>query len=154
MPGKFNQRLWNIGRKIEDECLPLLNKFFDADFKRDENIFDILDFHDKDKKIICEIKGRTTASDKYKETIIPYNKVQEGLMMIEEGYKVYFVFVFTDKNFYIELKEDTEFNVKLTGTNYIQHALIPIKDLEEVSESAPVPVPPAPSDPSPSVQSA
>ena len=52
----FNKTLWTIGQQIEDETLPLLNKFFEADFKRNSNIFDILDFHDEDKKLICEIK--------------------------------------------------------------------------------------------------
>ena len=68
----FNETLWTLGQKIEDETLPLLNKFFEADFKRNSNIFDILDFHDENKKIICEIKGRRNTSHKYNETISDY----------------------------------------------------------------------------------
>tara|TARA_R110000851_G_scaffold184674_2_gene334027 strand:+ start:109 stop:552 length:444 start_codon:yes stop_codon:yes gene_type:complete len=137
MPGKFNETLWNIGRKIEDECLPLINRYFNADFKRDENIFDILDFHDDTQKIICEIKGRTTNANKYKDTIIPYNKVTAGFRKIEEGYRVYFIFCFKDKTMEIELKEDTQFKVVLTGTNSIEHALIPITDLTLVEYPVP-----------------
>ena len=48
MPFKFNETLWKIGQKIEDDTLPLINEYYDCDFKRNENdIFDILDFHDK-----------------------------------------------------------------------------------------------------------
>ena len=54
MTFKFNQELWDIGRKIEDETLPLINQHYDCDFKRNENdIFDILDFKDNDKKKSC-----------------------------------------------------------------------------------------------------
>ena len=54
--------------------------------------------------------------------------------MIDVGYKVFFVFVFTDKTYEIELKEDQDFKVKLTGINCIQHYLIPIKDLKEIDK--------------------
>ena len=57
-----------------------------------------------------------------------------GLQKIDDGYKVYFVFVFTDKVGVIELKEDMEFKVKFTGTNCIQHYLIPVKDLKIIQE--------------------
>ena len=50
---KFNKVLWELGRKIEDTSLPILNKQFDCNFERNENdIFDILDFKDDDKKKI------------------------------------------------------------------------------------------------------
>ena len=48
---KFDKELWNVGRKIEDNALPILNKYFECDFERNENnIFDILDFKDDSKK--------------------------------------------------------------------------------------------------------
>ena len=37
----------------------------------------------------------------------------------------------------IELKEDTQFKVVLTGTNSIEHALIPITDLTLVEYPVP-----------------
>jgi len=133
MPFKFNEELWNIGRKIEDTALPLLNDFFECDFKRNENdIFDILDFKDDEKKIIVEVKGRRIDSTLYKETIITASKVTAGFQAIDDGYKVYFVFVFTDKSGYLELKEDASFKCKLTGTNCIQHYLIPVDELKEL----------------------
>ena len=118
----FNKSLWDYGTKIEDSVKPLLDKKFDANFKKNDDIWDILDFHDNDKKIICEIKGRKINHNQYPDTIIPMNKV-------DEGYKVYFVFVFLDKTMYCEVNEDLNYSVKLTGTNYIEHACIPITSL-------------------------
>ncbi len=135
MPFKFNKQLWDIGQKIENDTLPLINKYYDCDFKRNENdIYDILDFKDDDAKKIVEVKGRRNTSTAYKETIITASKITEGFMKIDEGYKVYFVFVFTDKTMEIELKEDQQFQVKFTGTNCIKHYLIPVSDLTEIKE--------------------
>ena len=133
MTTKFNKELWSLGRKIEDESLPILNKYFECNFERNENdIWDILDFKDDDKKIIVEVKGRRIPSTQYKETIITASKVTEAYKKIDDGYKVYFVFVFTDKTMEIELLEESSFQVKLTGTNCIQHYMIPITDLKEI----------------------
>ena len=122
MPFKFNQKLWDIGRKIEDETLPIINKYCGCDFKR----------NDDEKKIVVEIKGRRCSSRQYEDTIITASKVMEGFMKIDEGFKVYFVFVFTDKTMEIELKEDCEFKVKFTGTNCIKHYCIPVSELKEI----------------------
>ena len=133
MPFEFNHELWEIGRKIEDETLPLVNKYFDCDFKRNENdIFDILDFKDEEKKTIVEVKGRRIPSTQYQDTIISASKVNEGLCRVDDGYRVFFVFVFTDKIYEMELKENQDFKVKITGTNCIQHYLIPVRDLKEI----------------------
>jgi len=135
MPFKFNEELWKIGRKIEDDALPVLNDFFECNFERNENdIFDIFDFKDEEKKMIVEVKGRRIPSTQYKETIITASKITEGYRAIEDGWKVYFLFVFTDKSGYFELKEDSSFKCKLTGTNCIQHYLIPVEDLKELDK--------------------
>jgi len=133
MPFTFNQELWELGRKIEDKTLPLINNHYNCNFERNENdIFDILDFKDDDKKKIVEIKGRRIKSTEYAETIITASKVTAGFQKIDDGYQVYFVFVFTDKIFEYELKEDTDFKCKFTGTNCIKHYLIPIDELIEI----------------------
>ena len=132
MPFEFNKKLWELGRKIEDETLPELNEYFECNFERNENdIFDVFDFKDEEKKIVVEVKGRRNTSTQYEDTIITANKVTAGYQAIESGYKVYFVFAFTDKLLYIELKEDSSFKCKFTGTNCIRHYLIPVKDLQE-----------------------
>ena len=133
MPFTFNQELWELGRKIEDKTLPLINNHYNCNFERNENdIFDILDFKDEVEKKIVEIKGRRIPSTQYAETIITASKVTAGFQKIDDGYQVYFVFVFTDKIFEYELKEDTDFKCKFTGTNCIKHYLIPIDELIEI----------------------
>ena len=135
MPFAFNKELWDIGRKIEDTALPKLNKYFDANLQRnDDDIWDILDFKDDDKKIIVEIKGRRIKSTQYEDTIITASKVMGGYQAIDEGYRVYFLFVFTDKSMIIELKADSSFKVKFTGTNSIRHYCIPITELKDFDE--------------------
>jgi hypothetical protein len=135
MPFKFNETLWKLGQKIEDDTLPLINKHYGCDFKRNENdIFDILDFKDDDTKKIVEIKGRRIPSTQYEDTIITASKVTEGFMKIDQGYRVFFVFAFTDKTMEIELKEDSEFKVRFTGTNSIKHYCIPVTDLTEIEK--------------------
>jgi hypothetical protein len=135
MPFKFDKELWDIGKKIEDETLPLINKYYECDFKRNENdIYDILDFKDENTKKIVEIKGRRITSTQYEDTIITASKVNEGLNKVEDGYRVFFVFVFTDKIYEMELQKDQSFKVRFTGTNCIQHYLIPIKDLKEIDK--------------------
>ena len=138
MSGKrsFNNALWQIGKQIEDELLPKINTAFDADFKRSEDIFDILDFKDDEKKRIVEVKGRRISSEQYDTTIITCGKLTEALMKIEVGYQVYFFFVFNDKTMYIKVNpEECNWNMKMTGTNHIPHYLIPIKDLTEFDET-------------------
>tara|TARA_R110000787_G_scaffold15328_3_gene47329 strand:- start:846 stop:1328 length:483 start_codon:yes stop_codon:yes gene_type:complete len=128
----FNKELWEAGRKIEDAALPQLNKYFKTDFKRNENdIFDILDFKNIEDKIIVEVKGRRNSSDAYEDTIITASKVMAGHQAIDEGYRVYFLFVFSDCSKIMELKEDSSFKVKYTGSNCIQHYMIPVADLDD-----------------------
>ena len=112
----------------------ILNKYFDADFKRNNDIFDILDFHDENKKIICEVKGIRNNHNKYKETIITCKKITEGLMKMEQGYRVFLIFAFLDKTMGIELNNNINFQVKITGTNCIEHYLIPIDQLKEIDD--------------------
>ena len=132
MPFKFNKELWTIGQKIENEALPKLNKYFKTDLQRDENnIWDILDFRDDEEKVIVEVKGRLIPSTQYADTIITSSKVMAGHQAIDDGYKVFFLFVFTDKSMIIELKEEQSFKVRFTGTNCIKHYCIPITELKD-----------------------
>tara|TARA_R110000737_G_scaffold259553_2_gene268073 strand:- start:335 stop:823 length:489 start_codon:yes stop_codon:yes gene_type:complete len=131
----FNQYLWNIGKQIEDELLPKINTAFNCDFKRSDDVFDILDFKDDARKRIVEVKGRRNTSTQYKDTIITVGKLTESLMKMEVGYKVYFFFVFTDKTMFLEVNKDFDYPVKVTGTNHIPHYLIPVKDLIEFDEN-------------------
>ena len=131
MSNKFNRELWNVGRKIEDAIKPEIDKHFECEFKRSDNIYDVMDFRDDDKKIIVEVKGRRIPSTQYDETIITCNKFTEACIEIENGYEVYFFFVFTDKVLYHKVNPDDEFVIKMTGTYQKPHYLLPVKDLKE-----------------------
>ncbi len=131
----FNKQLWEYGRKVEDMALPIINRLYECDFKRNDNdIYDILDFRDEEKKKIVEVKGRRILSTKFDKTIITASKITAGFMEIDDGYEVYLVFVFLDKMYRYQLLEDAAFECKYTGTNCIQHYLIPISDMTEITE--------------------
>tara|TARA_R100000808_G_scaffold405_1_gene2166 strand:- start:4106 stop:4549 length:444 start_codon:yes stop_codon:yes gene_type:complete len=141
MSFSFNKELWEYGRNIEDKVLPIANKLFECDFQRNENdIYDIIDFKDDTKKIVVEVKGRRIPSTQYTDTIITASKVTEGYHYIDSGYKVFFIFVFTDKMFQYELLEDTSFDCRYTGTNCIKHYMIPVANLTEIVDNLPEPV--------------
>lgn len=55
------------------------------------------DFIDDDLKLIFELKSRRTSKNKYYDTMIGANKVTEGYKLLEKGYKIYFLFNFTDR---------------------------------------------------------
>jgi len=135
MPIIFNKELWEYGRKIEDITLPIVNKLYDCDFKRNDNdIYDILDFRDEDKKKIVEVKGRRILSTKFDKTLISAGKITAGLMEIDQGYEVYLIFAFLDKMYRYQLLEDSAFECSYVGSNCIQHYLIPISDMTEITE--------------------
>jgi hypothetical protein len=132
MPFEFNKKLWTLGREIEDEIKPHLEKFLECDFERRDDIYDVLDFHSPEDKKIVEVKGRTCDSDKWETTIITCNKITEGLMEMEKGWEVWYFFVFRDKTMYLKLDpDDCDFNMKYTGTNRVPHYLIPVDRLTE-----------------------
>lgn len=131
----FNQELWEYGRQIEDIALPICNELFDCNFERNDNdIFDIIDFKDHEKKIVCEIKGRKFNSDKYEDTLISATKVTEGYHYLDDGYQVFFIFVFTDKMYKYQLIEEHSLKCKYTGVNCVLHYLIPMSDCELIQE--------------------
>jgi|TARA_R110002110_G_scaffold70616_4_gene189203 hypothetical protein len=131
---EFNSILWKLGQETEDAILPSINSKWEANFKRKQDIFDIIDFHDVDKRIACEVKGRRNKSSAYPSTIITLNKTHEAYRLIDEGWQVYYVFVFTDKTMYCKLTGEENWEVKLTGSFQIEHNLIPISELKEIDE--------------------
>lgn len=129
---EFNHTLWKFGTKIEDEVKPHLDELWGCNFQRSDNIFEAIDFKDPEIKVACEVKGRRIPSTQYDKTIIPYSKWCESCKLIDDGWKVYYVFVFTDKTKYIQLTGEEGWEVKLTGSFGIEHHLIPIADLIEI----------------------
>ena len=56
-------------------------------------------------------------------------------MKIDQGYRVFLIFAFLDKTMGIELNHNVNFKVKITGTNSIEHYLIPIEELKEIDDN-------------------
>ncbi|MAL77365.1 MAG: hypothetical protein CMM62_20580 [Rhodospirillaceae bacterium] len=128
----FNRKLWEWGTKVEDAVCPHLNELWGTNFKKSKNIFETIDFHDEESKVACEVKGRRISSTQYKDTIIPYGKWVEACKLLDEGWDVYYVFVYTDKTKYIKLTGEEDWKVKLTGSFGIEHHLIPIDEMEDL----------------------
>jgi|TARA_R110000850_G_scaffold271736_1_gene406277 hypothetical protein len=134
----FNKKLWELGKETEDTLKPEIDKFFGCDFYRNDDVFDVLDFHDDNNKVIVEVKGRRCSSTAFKETILTVGKITEGLMEVEKGYEVYIFFVFTDITKYVKLEQDNcNWNIKNTGTRFIPHYLIPVSELIEFNRGTP-----------------
>ena len=131
---QFNKVLHEFGTKIEDELKPYLDEFFDTEFeKRSDDIFDVIDFTNKEN-IQIEVKGRTCPSTQYEDTIVTMSKIVEIEQLYEdnEELEVYIFFVFTDKTMYIKMpRERPNWKVKFTGSFGIKHLLIPVKELTE-----------------------
>ena len=116
---KFNKVLWELGRQTEDELKPDIDKFFGCDFYRNDDKFDVLDFHDDNNKVIVEVKGRKCSSTAWKETILTVGKITEGLMEVEKGYDVkkqiavYIAFInkFQNTKLYKSTEADKEYYI-------------------------------------------
>jgi hypothetical protein len=87
-----------------------------------------LDFVSIYKRCWFEHKGRKNTKEKYPTTMIGYNKVLAGLKEIEKGYEVFFVFSFTDRLCYYQLKEVKEDWIKKNTLGRRDRGKIEIND--------------------------
>ena len=97
-----------FGDKKENSLIPQLNKYFKCNVIKTKPFYEF-DFIDKKLKLLFELKSRRNTKHQYYDTMIGANKVKEGYNMIKKGYKVYFVFGFTD---FISAYELTETSIK------------------------------------------
>ena len=97
-----------FGDKKENSLIPQLNKYFKCNVIKTEPFYQF-DFIDKELKLLFELKSRRNTKHQYYDTMVGANKVKEGYKMIQQGYKVYFVFGFTD---YISAYELTTTSIK------------------------------------------
>lgn len=99
----------HYGLNSEDVLLHTLNKYFKCNFKK-TSTFESVDFIDKDRKIVVELKTRRNTRYQYPTTMIGSNKVEEAEKHInnpEGPYRVYFVFKFTDDLCIFKVCEDS-----------------------------------------------
>jgi len=98
--------------------------------------FDIMDYTDESNNIYVEIKSRNFKYNKYPTTMIGLNKLE----FAKDCKKVcYFIFSFTDGNYYYKYDSKDSFDVKYTGRTdrgyieYKKHCFIPIYKLKNLN---------------------
>jgi len=132
------------GEKKEKELLPYLQDYFNTifhptnDCEEDRNY--PFDFYSKTRYI--EIKNRFLKKERWPTTIVGKNKYLLGLKYKELGYKVYFVFNFTDELTFYKLKKTDNINTfkdKWIHRKDIQqnklHTEIPVKLLKTIKHN-------------------
>lgn len=111
----------------------------------------IIDFYGYNYRL--ELKSRSCSSTDFVDTMIGYNKYEEGLRLLKEkrittpDYKMYFAFAFTDGLFIWELTEDNfnanggETQVREGGTDrrgyddFKLHLYIFVKNLRKIDDT-------------------
>ena len=103
---KFNKD-FQYGDKRENATIPHLNKYFKCNVVKTKACYQF-DFIDEKLKLLFELKSRRNTKNRYYDTMLGANKIEEGYNMLKQGYKVYFIFKFTD---YISSYELTETSI-------------------------------------------
>ena len=137
----FQSRV-NSGKMNEEFYKPIIEKDIKEQLKNNSN-FNLFDFENFQFKI--ELKTREVTLDKYKTTIVGYDKIEKGLEYIEEGLRVIFYFGFKESGLYkFELNNENYKELKLSniGCRFREskklHIEIPVEILEFVSSMTPI----------------
>jgi len=140
-PTYFQSRV-NSGKMNEEFYKPIIEKDIKEQLKNN-NTFNLFDFENFQFKI--ELKTREVTLDKYKTTIVGYDKIEKGLEYIEEGLRVIFYFGFKESGLYkFELNNENykEFKLSNIGCRFREskkmHIEIPVEILEFVSCETPL----------------
>ena len=83
------------GLKLEGKLLSFLQKQ-DKNWFKTTDIYNVIDFVNKDKKIIGELKSRKYICSHCEDWQIGINKIQKAEALRTRGYKVIFYFAFYD----------------------------------------------------------
>jgi len=143
-PTYFQSRV-NSGKMNEDFYKPIIEKDIKEQLKNN-NTYNLFDFENSNFKI--ELKTREVTLDKYKTTIVGYDKIEKGLEYINEGLRVIFYFGFKESGLYkFELNDENYKELKLSniGCRFRSaagkqktHIEIPVEILEYVSLDCPL----------------
>ena len=143
-PTYFQSRV-NSGKMNEEFYKPIIEKDIKEQLKNN-NTFNLFDFENFQFKI--ELKTREVTLDKYKTTIVGYDKIEKGLEYIQEGLRVIFYFGFKESGlFKFELNNENYKELKLSniGCRFRSaagkeklHMEIPVEILEFVSCETPL----------------
>ena len=130
----YNERV-NFGEEQEGLVQPLLETFFQTKLYKTVDKFATFDFYDSKQILWVEVKSLQHTKNKYKETMIGYNKVYSGQCKIKTGRRVFLVFNFSDKVCYYDLRDGirTSWVRQFKGIDYVY---IPVSSLQDVTESS------------------
>jgi hypothetical protein len=141
-PQTYFQSRVNSGKVNEDFYKPIIEKDIKEQLKNN-NTYNLFDFENFNFKI--ELKTREVTLDKYKTTIVGYDKIEKGLEYINEGLRVIFYFGFKESGLYkFELNDENYKELKLSniGCRFREskklHIEIPVEILEFVSLDCPL----------------
>jgi len=141
-PQTYFQSRVNSGKMNEEFYKPIIEKDIKEQLKYN-NTFNLFDFENFQFKI--ELKTREVTLDKYKTTIVGYDKIEKGLEYIDKGLRVIFYFGFKESGLYkFELNNENYKELKLSniGCRFREskklHIEIPVEILEFVSLDCPL----------------
>ena len=141
-PQTYFQSWVNSGKMNEEFYKPIIEKDIKEQLKNNSN-FNLFDFENFQFKI--ELKTREVTLDKYKTTIVGYDKIEKGLEYIDKGLRVIFYFGFKESGLYkFELNNENYKELKLSniGCRFRDtqklHIEIPVEILEFVSCETPL----------------
>jgi len=123
-----------MGELNEEYAIDIIKNFLDLNHLKKLDIFDTFDFYNDEKDIFFEVKSRRNKYNKYKTTMIGYNKLLEA----RKHNNVYFIFIFLDGNYYYKFDENDNFEISIGGRNdrgkaeYKKYVYIPIEKLKKL----------------------
>ena len=118
------------GDNSENYIIDCIEKHFDTKRTKTYGYYDLMDFYDDDN--YYEIKSRRNKYNQYPTTMIGYNEILYAQKSIKD---VYFIFSFTDGNYYYKYDKNDNFNINLGGRDdrgkeeFKKYFYIPIENL-------------------------
>ncbi len=102
------------GEQGEKQALPILNKYFDADFMKSKDKYSVWDFIDTKKKIVIELKTRKDVGVRqYPKILIGYSKYSGMESFMERGYKGVFVWILKEGMYMWEVPKELPDNIDI-----------------------------------------
>jgi hypothetical protein len=103
-----------FGNAEEDRLISKIGEHFKIELTKTKPNYEF-DYINKEKKMLFELKSRRVSKDQYPSTMVGHNKIIEGQKQIKLGYRVYFIFSFTDWVCSYELKTNSILKIKDGG---------------------------------------
>ena len=136
----YSQEDVNLGDGFEARIKPILETYLGPLTQRSKgNRNDQFDF--SNKKFFVDAKARRNNKNRYPTTMVGENKVKMGLDLMLQGFRVFFVFGFVDKDCLWELNRD-EYEVSYGGRSdrggpeIKSYAYVPINFLQDIITNA------------------